>query len=259
MGLRQVFPVQTKSTFFMSDIARTVGASRDFVKLQWLDAGSMLASLRRCCILKDLVENFSDQIGDQLQTARETAGLSWEDVHFQTRIPCSVMKALEAGDFSVFSSPAYAKSFLSQYSEYLGVDASQWLEALVPASFISGEIVEPSWMKLEEGKKVGVKVVAAEPSGWLSALSVMAVTGGLIVAAFQGYLLLEAKFGDPPLAESPRKSDVLGTTTLDAVPTIDRDAAERTSVIDSSLATEPGIRLSAGEITEQVPRAIIVR
>ncbi|RYD19024.1 MAG: hypothetical protein EOP88_20465, partial [Verrucomicrobiaceae bacterium] len=92
-----------------------------------------------------IVEDISDQIGERLTKAREGAGLTVDDVMFKTRIPRSVVNALEAGDFSVFSSPTYAKSFLSQYSSYLNVDARLWLDALEPASFISGDIVRPLW------------------------------------------------------------------------------------------------------------------
>ena len=61
-----------------------------------------------------IVDELADQIGELLRQARENADLVVDDVVFQTRIPKSVVEALEAGDFSVFSSPTYARSFLSQ-------------------------------------------------------------------------------------------------------------------------------------------------
>ncbi len=76
------------------------------------------------------------QIGQTLQTARESRELTFEDATHQTRIPRSVLTALENDDYSVFSSSTYARSYLSQYSEFLGVDASTWLDAFEPAEFV---------------------------------------------------------------------------------------------------------------------------
>ncbi len=76
------------------------------------------------------------QIGKTLQSARESRELTFEDATHQTRIPRSVLSALENDDYSVFSSSTYARSYLSQYSEFLGVDASTWLDAFEPAEFV---------------------------------------------------------------------------------------------------------------------------
>ena len=68
-------------------------------------------------------------IGEQLRKAREIRHETLKDVEFALRIPEPVLTELEANDYSSFSSPTYAKSFLKQYSQYLEVDARRWLEA----------------------------------------------------------------------------------------------------------------------------------
>jgi len=141
-----------------------------------------------------------DEIGGQLQKARERAGLCVDDVVFQTRIPRTVIEALEAGDFSVFSSPTYAKSFLSQYSQFLKVEADPWLDALQPASFLAGDIGEHL---LGSGT---AKIVEREPESkagmsWLAPLSFLLVSGGLVFAAMKGYEFFEKRFGgEPPVS-----------------------------------------------------------
>jgi len=67
-------------------------------------------------------------IGERLKEAREKKELTLEDVSHQIRIPTSTLKAIEENDYSSFPSPAYAKSFLSQYSEYLAINADDWLD-----------------------------------------------------------------------------------------------------------------------------------
>ncbi|MBK1817222.1 helix-turn-helix domain-containing protein [Luteolibacter yonseiensis] len=139
------------------------------------------------------MDEFSDQIGGRLTEAREAAGLSVDDVIFRTRIPRGVITALEAGDFTFFSSPTYAKSFLGQYSEFLDVEAGQWLDALKPAYFIADETASPLWQMSEPRKEIRVRD-PAHSSGWLSSLGFLVLTGGIALAAYKGYEFFEKRF-----------------------------------------------------------------
>lgn len=172
-----------------------------FVKSQW----PVLAperEIRR--VPAESVDEFSDQIGGKLRQAREAAALSVEDVIFQTRIPRAVITALEAGDFSFFTSPIYAKSFLAQYSNFLTVEAGLWLDALQPASFISGENVTQLWTGNPEPRPE--RLAKAGPAGgWKSALSMLIVTCGIVFAVIKGYEFFDKRLGadTPPTAEIP--------------------------------------------------------
>tara|TARA_R110002096_G_scaffold316010_12_gene510399 strand:- start:29344 stop:30108 length:765 start_codon:yes stop_codon:yes gene_type:complete len=72
----------------------------------------------------------SESIGKQLKQARLKRGLSVEDIAHETRIQESMLRNLEEDDYSQFPSPTYARSFLSIYSENLGVDASEVIDAM---------------------------------------------------------------------------------------------------------------------------------
>ncbi len=122
-------------------------------------------------------------IGEDLRNAREQAGLAVEDVVFATRIPRTVVLALEAADFTEFSSPLYAKSFLTQYSAFVHVD--------------------PLWQAPPEPEKP-VRSTVAQPvkGGWMSTVGLLVLTGGLVFAAIRGYAYFESRFGtDPQTAE----------------------------------------------------------
>ncbi len=69
-------------------------------------------------------------IGQELGTTRREKGLSIEDVAHKTHIHSSTIRSIEADDFSMFPSVAYAKSFIRNYSEYLEVDLADFLEDL---------------------------------------------------------------------------------------------------------------------------------
>ena len=140
------------------------------------------------------MDEISDQIGERLRTAREGTGLSVEEVAVRTRIPKSVIEALEAADFGVFDSQTYARSYLSQYSEFLNVDARIWLDAFEPASFAPVEVVQPSWQPHHSRKDPGPPPRQGT-GGWISALRGLMLTCALIYAAILAYQLLEARFG----------------------------------------------------------------
>ena len=67
-------------------------------------------------------------IGQKLKAAREKAGLSILDASDETRIPVARLQMLEADNFAAFGNMAYARSFLKNYSNVLGVDASEELD-----------------------------------------------------------------------------------------------------------------------------------
>ncbi|MFT6242482.1 MAG: cytoskeletal protein RodZ, partial [Akkermansiaceae bacterium] len=83
--------------------------------------------------------NDCSDIGEQLQEAREKRELSLQDVAHEARIPFATLQALEENDYSSFASPAYTKSFLQQYSEFLKIDVHDFLE-----NFNTGNVLAQS-------------------------------------------------------------------------------------------------------------------
>ncbi len=76
--------------------------------------------------------------GQMLTTAREKRGLSLEDAAHETRIPAQRLRLLETDNIAGFGSLAYARAFIRDYSEFLGVDASDFLHDL-PGGVLGGE------------------------------------------------------------------------------------------------------------------------
>jgi cytoskeletal protein RodZ len=69
-------------------------------------------------------------IGEKLEETRLRQGLTVEDVAHETHIHPNMLILIEEDDFSQFPSVAYAKSFIRKYSEHLGVDLGDAMEAL---------------------------------------------------------------------------------------------------------------------------------
>ncbi len=198
------------------------------------------------------VEEATDQIGEQLRMARESAGLVVEDIVFQTRIPKSVVKALEAGDFSVFSSPTYARSFLSQYSGFLEVDASLWMDALEPIAYASGD-VELSTGGSGYSRRSVVQAAPESSGSWLAGAGMLAISCGFIFAAIKGYEFLEHKLG------SEAKPTLVGKAEPAAPPEMAAAATASPPVLATVEESRQTAALPQPGIVEPPPRATVVR
>jgi cytoskeleton protein RodZ len=65
--------------------------------------------------------------GEALKGARLASGISLEALAGRTKISLRVLTALEAGDFGTLPDRVFARMFLRQYLEIVGVPAAEWL------------------------------------------------------------------------------------------------------------------------------------
>ncbi len=72
-------------------------------------------------------------LGAILQQAREARGVSLEEAERVTHIARRYLQGLEDEDFSVFPAPVFARGFLRNYSQYLGLDPDE-IAALWPGN-----------------------------------------------------------------------------------------------------------------------------
>ncbi|MDD4004204.1 MAG: helix-turn-helix domain-containing protein [Elusimicrobiaceae bacterium] len=63
--------------------------------------------------------------GERLKALREEKGISAEMLHRRTKIPLKTISALETDDTAYYASDPYARSFLEQYCEYIGVEPDE--------------------------------------------------------------------------------------------------------------------------------------
>lgn len=68
------------------------------------------------------------ELGQILKKEREKLGLSYEEIAAIIRIRIILLKALEAGDYSSFSSVTYIKGFIKSYAQFLKIPFEPLLE-----------------------------------------------------------------------------------------------------------------------------------
>ena len=188
------------------------------------------------------MEDDFEHIGTRLKAAREASGWTIEDVLHRTQLPRSAVQALEADDFSAFTSPVYAKSFLAQYSRFLNVDAQPWLEALEPGSFVAGGLIQPLLHAPSVSPIEKSPASSESRGGWLAVLGLLALSAALVFAAIKGFDFFESRFGGEREARL-------------AIPP--QPAAE--DLILNPPDRRPGAIRDDEEISKPPPRAIIVR
>lgn len=82
-------------------------------------------------------------VGEQLRLAREERNLSVDEVADLTNIRGDHIRALEEGNYSIFSAPVYIRGFVRTYSNLLRLDTTRLLEQLGHELAESGQ-VDPS-------------------------------------------------------------------------------------------------------------------
>ncbi|MBF0335037.1 MAG: helix-turn-helix domain-containing protein, partial [Alphaproteobacteria bacterium] len=65
-----------------------------------------------------------------LRAARETQGLTSQDMAVALRIRQQYLEAIESGRYSILPGATYAVGFVRAYAEYLGLDADETVRRL---------------------------------------------------------------------------------------------------------------------------------
>ena len=68
-------------------------------------------------------ENNADFNAADLKQARESSGLTLNELHERTRISARYLEAIENGDFHLLPVPIYSRNFIKTYADALGVDS----------------------------------------------------------------------------------------------------------------------------------------
>ena len=116
----------------------------------------------------------------------------------------ATLEALEDSDYSIFPSPTYARSFLAQYSEFLEVDAHEWIAAFETGDVLSNvndhgylqddhdhigssDRQSGSSKKKSSSSKSREEITSGRSSSILQTLTVFLITAALIVGGVYAY------------------------------------------------------------------------
>ncbi|HCM82834.1 TPA: hypothetical protein DIS60_05730 [Patescibacteria group bacterium] len=160
-------------------------------------------------------------VGFILRDTRQKKGILLEDVEKATKIRRKFLEAIENDDYTLIPSLAYAKGFVKNYSEFLGLDS-----AVILAFFRrqSRDVSKTSLLP-KEALETDHSLFQLTPGRFLMLLL------GVCTILFLSYFIVQyRRLQQPPglRIEKPekekvvedRKVDVLGSTDLDATVTV---------------------------------------
>ena len=171
-----------------------------------------------------------NQPGQSLRQAREAAGLNVADVVHRTKFPRTVVEALERDDYTVFSSPTYAKSYLSQYAGFLGIDSAKWLDFFEPAAFAAPQdMLSMIESPVHPEHRPTVHAGRSGSGGLLPTMLLIALSIALIYGAVHGYAYFEQRFGEPITLKALNPAPQANPTPSNpALPSADTATSTRT-------------------------------
>lgn len=161
-------------------------------------------------------------VGSILKEARGEKNITLNQAEEATKIRLKFLQAIESDDYSSLPSLSYAKGFVKNYSEYLGLDSS-----MVLAFFRrqTAEVTRSSLLPKATSEPMGKSLLQLTPGKFLAGILIV------LVLIFLGYLGLQyGKLNQPAFlsVESPvnqlvthdRRVDILGKTDPDATVTV---------------------------------------
>jgi len=160
-------------------------------------------------------------VGTMLKEARVAKGITLLEVEKQTKIRLKFLEAIEKDAYQLLPSPVYAKGFVKNYSEYLGLDS-----ATIMAFFRrQSEDIKRTVILPKKSQDIEAKGLRLTPGRFITMLLI-----GLSVIFLSYFFIQYQKLQRPPdltitkpVHESivgEKKLDVMGETNGDTTITV---------------------------------------
>jgi cytoskeletal protein RodZ len=124
-------------------------------------------------------------VAEQLRQAREARRLTVQQAAEITKIRADHLRALEEGDFGVFSAPVYIRGFVRSYSTLLKMEVPQVMAALDQELRQTAKFAEPPALPGRPHGLLDAFMLQLSKVDWrrgLGVLSALVVVAGLLAA-----------------------------------------------------------------------------
>jgi cytoskeletal protein RodZ len=151
-------------------------------------------------------------VAQQLQEAREARHLSIQQVADITKVRADHIRALEQGNFDVFSAPVYIRGFVRSYSTLLKLDVPNVMSALDAELGQTKKFAEPPPLSERSGGFLDFLMLQLSKLDWRVAAVLgggLVLVGGLLlgVMAWRHYRTADPLKGlKPAVYQAPAKS-----------------------------------------------------
>ena len=136
-------------------------------------------------------------VAEQLHLAREAKSLTVHQVAEVTKIRTDHIRALEEGNFNVFSAPVYIKGFVRTYATLLKLDVPRVMAALEDELGQTKKFREPPPLSDEPSKALDFVTLQLSKLNWRKASVILGGVAGLIILIVTGIAWLHRGTQDP--------------------------------------------------------------
>ena len=147
-------------------------------------------------------------VAEQLRHAREAKNLTVEQVAEMTKIRTDHVRALEEGNFSVFSAPVYIRGSVKNYASRLKLELPPLMAALDAELGRTEDFSEPPSLSEESGKPIDRVMFLLAKLNLKTVLAGVGLLGIVLVVLLVNSALKHRKSGDslknlPPARYEP--------------------------------------------------------
>jgi len=135
-------------------------------------------------------------VAEQLRTAREARQLTIAQVAEMTKIRTDHIRALEEGNFNVFSAPIYIRGSVKNYALRLKLDVPQIMAALDAELGRTEKYSEPPPLSEEPGKPIDRLMFLLSKLNWKFGAAGAAVLGVALAVFFASFAWRHHKPGN---------------------------------------------------------------
>ncbi|MGB6177998.1 helix-turn-helix domain-containing protein [Carnobacterium sp.] len=131
-----------------------------------------------------------NEIGEKLQEARKAKGYTLDDLQQMTKIQKRYLIAIEEGNYNVMPGKFYARAFIKQYADTVGLNGDQLLEDYtdtVPHTHDSEYVEQASANQTRSGNKIDNKLVG-NVRDYLPTLLILAVVIIIVAAIYLSFI-----------------------------------------------------------------------
>jgi cytoskeletal protein RodZ len=141
-------------------------------------------------------------VAEQLRAAREAKKLTVQKVADATKIRTDRVRALEDGNFGVFSAPIYIRGSVKNYATLLKLDVQQIMAALDTELKATEKFSEPPPLVEESAKPIDHAMFWLSKVKLKAVLAVGGVLAAVLILALVVFIARHGKSSDP-LANLP--------------------------------------------------------
>ena len=136
-------------------------------------------------------------VAEQLRQAREAQHLTMQHVVGITKIRTDHLRALEEGNFDVFSAPVYIRGFVRTYSTLLKLDVPQVMAALETELGQTRKFAEPPPLSERHRGALDFMMLQLSKIDWRKGAIVLGVILGVAILASVIFAWQHHKKADP--------------------------------------------------------------